>query len=100
MDEWLRICFGLIQGFSVEYEVCDGQNQSTMAALLWLRREYVKCVPENVGETMEAEFQLALAVEFMRSSYRQDIPAPKRVLGLIAACEALRKSEESFGSFA
>ncbi len=38
----------------------------------------------------EWEFQLALAIEFLRSSYRDDISVPKRVLGLVAGCYALK----------
>ena len=42
------------------------------------------------------ELQLALGVEFMRGSYRQDLTPPKRVLGLRAASEALSIAESSY----
>ena len=40
-------------------------------------------------------FRLALAVEFMRAAYRKNLPTPKRVLGLVAAHDALIACKES-----
>jgi hypothetical protein len=71
----------------------EAPNLGIAAALEWIR-DNIKLLYGDLMPTMPQdypgwEFQLALAVEFMLASYREWLPAPKRVLGLVAAHDAL-----------
>jgi hypothetical protein len=90
--EWVDLSRSVVRGDIGAY-VDDGEssNSRIYMALRWLREKLweIHKVKDN-AEKPEWEFKLALAVEFMRAAYRlQDLPSPKRVLGLIAASEAL-----------
>jgi hypothetical protein len=82
-------------------EICsDRTNESVMAAIRWMISKLPEACPavedkEDLKKRLW-EFQLALAVEFMRGAYRLDLTVPKRVFSLLAAHDALLAAEASF----
>lgn len=99
MNAWLHLSRSLLIGEIAKPSSDDhSSNARVNAALKWLRDNLFEIHKvENQTDKPEWEFRLALAVEFMRASYRQqDLPSPKRVFGLISACEALRAASSSF----
>jgi hypothetical protein len=92
MAEWVDVSLSVINGDPVQKS--GAPYNAVLTALDWLRSRLGtihSAVVANIEH--EWEFKLALAVEFMRAAYRQqDLPTPKRVLGLISACGALREA--------
>jgi hypothetical protein len=76
----------------------DETDSSLKTALSWIRYNiYAIHRLEADEDRLEGEVLLAFAIEFLRASYRkQELPTPKRVLGLLAACHALRLSSAAF----
>jgi hypothetical protein len=71
-------------------------NSNVAVALNWLRNNLYKICSVDATDC-EWEFRLAIAIEFLRASYRyQDLPSPKRVLGLVAACDAIRLARNAW----
>jgi hypothetical protein len=69
----------------------------TGAALRWIAENVDRMCDRCWSEGTKWEWFLALGVELLRASYRQtDLPTPKRVLALAAACMALREAESQF----
>lgn len=93
---WLLLCDHFIQGelTSLREDEADGVR----VALQWVRLNLEKIFGKEILQGLfEAEFRLTLAVEFLRAAYReQDLPGPKRTLGLVAGCLALRAAEKAF----
>lgn len=87
------------QAVSTDHKESD-QNASVREAINWMTDNLGEiCTEVEDQEKLEArlwELQLALAVEFMRGSYRPDLTAPKRVFALQAAYDALTAAESSF----
>jgi Phosphotransferase enzyme family len=75
-------------------------NLSVVTAIQWMTANVANVCPaiENEQDLKIRmwELQLALAVEFMRGSYRLDLTVPKRVFSLLAAYDALLAAEASF----
>jgi hypothetical protein len=96
IKEWYEVSQQVIRGEHVPTK--DARNAGVTAALDWLRGNLFGIHSQSAIQPIsEWEFKLSLAVEFLRASYRQqDLPSPKRVLGLIAACEALRRSSAAY----
>jgi len=101
MAEWLDLSQAFIRGQIPTDEDELDSNGRIRTALNWLRVNLPAIhAIDNVRLKPEWEFRLALAVEFMRAAYRQqDLPAPKRVLGIISACQALRDTCTAYKDF-
>lgn len=96
MPEWLDISTSFIRD---ELRGLSGgapqSNINVHSALSWLRAN-MRDIHTIDDTNPEWQFRLALAIEFMRASYRIDLPSPKRVLGLVSACAALRETRNAF----
>ncbi|MCI0559703.1 MAG: phosphotransferase [Nitrososphaera sp.] len=96
MGQWVEVCRALTNGTELKVNK-DSENAKVWEALKYVSGNMSRIHDKNYGLTGEAEWKLALAVEFLRASYRQqDLPTPKRVLGLMAGCDALRGSCAEF----
>jgi hypothetical protein len=72
-------------------------NRNVYVAARWLRSHLDSIHDTSRFAKPTWEFLLAVAIEFLRASYRrQELPPPKRVLGLLAGCQALRAAEAAF----
>lgn len=90
-NEWLELAQAYVRNDVACLSRASSKNAGLIAALLWIRANLNEIYSSVTTASFEAEFRLALAVEFLRASYRQqDLAAPKRVLGLLAGCAALR----------
>jgi len=98
IGSWINACTAFIEGSSVDVEAFGGKgNDRVITALNWIRNELPEIQPHYKTEAQEWQFRLGLAVEFLRAGYRREsLTGPKRTLGLIAACIALRSSCEAF----
>jgi CheY-like chemotaxis protein len=98
MKEWVEFSGTIIRGDVKEHSGNSKKpNDRVHAALSWLRMNLSEIHKvEDPKLKPEWEFKAALAVEFMRAACRQDLPSPKRVLGLIAACDALREAAATY----
>jgi CheY-like chemotaxis protein len=102
MTEWVEVSRSLLNDEMGDYPGEKGHpNERVFLALRWLRDNIFQIHKSDKPiPTPEWEFRLALAIEFIRAAYRQqDLPSPKRVLGLIAGCEALRASSDAHKEF-
>jgi len=71
-------------------------NLGVIAVLQWCHKNLKTLHGDLVGDIPPGwQFQLALAVELMRSASLEDLPTPKRVLGLVCAYDTLRICERS-----
>jgi len=95
MEDWHAIAERVIVG-DLPTNPTTSKNQRVLRALRWLRGKVWSVHPQLDAETTKWELQLAMSVELLRSSYRTDLTAPKRVLGLAAGCTGLRRAAESF----
>ena len=103
LPEWFKISQSLVRNYFEDYQGEKGApNERVHAAIRWLRDNLFEIHKlEDQALKPEWEFRLALAIEFMRAAYRQqDLTSPKRVLGLISACDALREAAASYREFA
>jgi DNA-binding NarL/FixJ family response regulator len=93
---WRSVVMALVRNeiFAIRLPAGD-RNEAPLRALKWLASN-VMVIHEHVGA--EWEFHAALAVEFLRASYRADAPSPKRVFGLVAAVAVFRYLNESVWS--
>lgn len=94
MAEWFEISRDLILGTGSDLGSVPTNRVAVVAALSWMRRSAREIFAGVKIGAFEAELRLALAAEFLRASYRLGGSTPKRVLGLIAGCEALRATAE------
>ena len=98
-EKWCNIIFWFT---SDDYSKPKGIRKSNLAicrALSWIKDKLrdIHSIKEDQQVKPDWEFRLALGVEFMRSSYRyQELPTPKRVLGLLASCIALRETSAAY----
>lgn len=96
MPEWIDISTSLVRDeLGGLGSGTSPSNVNVYSALTWLRANLGDI--HTIDDTKpEWQFRLALAIEFMRASYRLDLPSPKRVLGLVSACAALRETKNAF----
>lgn len=87
-QEWFTSSADIIQ-LKLEHEETRTANDRILSTVSFLLNDLPN-IYETFWNEHEWEFQLALAIEFLRSSYRDDISVPKRVLGLVAGCYALK----------
>jgi hypothetical protein len=98
LENWLDACSSFIIGSPIVATVFGGKdNEGVITALNWIREMLPEIQPLYKSENLEWQFRLGLAVEFLRAGYRRESQTgPKRTLGLLAACIALRSSCEAF----
>jgi CheY-like chemotaxis protein len=99
--EWSRLPHWLDEAkvFIEEGTVAEMSEEETSAllAVRWVRDMRKSILGSCLSPAVEWEWDLALAIEFLRSSYRvQDVSAPKRAFALAAACVALRAAERRY----
>ena len=77
--------------------VPEGKRSAPWVAVRWMCANIFNIVGVEDMPQARAEYLLALGIELMRTSYRkEELPPPKRALGLIAAAIALATSEAQF----
>lgn len=95
LPDWVRISKVLLSGKELDNEQIARKNRPVLTALNWIRGNLSEMHPDVFDEQSAFEFSFAVAIEFLRASYRRmDLPSPKRVLGLLAFFVALERSEE------
>ena len=98
LSQWRDIAQKVIAGDTIP-QVSDPGNDSVVRAVNWILDNLQSICPaikQSGGrEKSWWEFQLALAVEFMRGAYRPDLQAPKRTLALVAASDAILAIKET-----
>jgi CheY-like chemotaxis protein len=93
--EWYTATHAFMSGDALS-EPETSPNRNLAVALSWIRHHVFSICGVDAASA-EWEFRLSLGVEFMRASYRwQDLPTPKRVLGLLAASDALRLARQAW----
>jgi CheY-like chemotaxis protein len=71
------------------------RNGTTSAAIEWIQRKSAEIFGDGWVGT-EWQFTLALAVEFLRGTYRDNLPGPKKALAAIAAVHGIEKAAVQF----
>ena len=90
-QDWFKTLEVLLQGEAVTAP-SGSMNWNIAQAVNWLRMN--ACEIHGIPKTRDWEFRLALGVELLRAAYRQqELPTPKRGLGLAGACMALRQAK-------
>jgi len=102
-NQWRKTAAQVVQFSTITLdEVLAGHepNHRIVEAMTWFQ-ENLGNIFGNIADK-RWEFQLALAMEFLRAGYREQLPTPKRVLGLVAGHDALRivknTLEEQYGT--
>lgn len=97
LSDWLDVIDALLKlPFSAAIPPTIQRNDSISAAA-WIRSN-LRVLAPNPSHNCEAEFLLAVLVEFLRASWRLDITAPKRVLSLLGASIALNRVKDAIGN--
>lgn len=69
-------------------------NEGFITAINWLLKNITSIHKDRF---VEWEFQLGLGLELLKASYKSiSLPANKRALALLCACEAIRKANSTF----
>lgn len=90
---WISVIENLVEGRSLGVSASSG----VISSLEWIRGNISRLHPEVFNLQSEYEFRLAVAIELLRSSYRsRDLSGPKRFLGLLGFCLALRSAKSYF----
>jgi CheY-like chemotaxis protein len=95
MGEWFRAARAFHGNDTATLSSLSPPNTATAAALVWLRGNLARINGEfGTPARSEWEFLLALGIEYLRCAYRhQELGTPKKVLGLLCACDAMRQAE-------
>jgi hypothetical protein len=67
----------------------EAANAAGVAALNWIGSHREQLLPELRTPERWWEWHVALAEQLLRSTYQPRLPAPKRVLGMVAAYDQL-----------
>lgn len=94
INSWLEQLDYLINLEEIQLLDVDKANERLINVINWL----TKNVDSIYGDLFEKwEFQVGMAVEFFKASYKSiSLPPGKRVLGLLAGCECVRQANENF----
>jgi Phosphotransferase enzyme family len=92
---WKDTCVSIINFDLGVPRKINSYNSRILAAIGTLIG-YLPRIFNGIWQDRIWEFQLALAIEFLRASYRQEVSVPKRVLGLVAGCYALQITYDTF----
>ena len=100
IEEWRKLATLIVQGQRLPAGASEN-NATVVNVVNWMLDNLQEVCPalgkkEDIAEKFW-EFQLAMGVEFMRGSYRPDLTAPKRALGLVAAYDAILEAERTLG---
>ncbi|MFA6598954.1 MAG: phosphotransferase [Ignavibacteriaceae bacterium] len=80
----------IIDRKKINLDTTNQSNNGFIIAINWITQNVSRLYEENFSEW---EFQLGLGLEFLKASYKSiSLPPNKRVLALLAACEAIRKA--------
>jgi hypothetical protein len=79
-----------------EQDFVVGDANKVVAHVVKTLRAAVFQIHSDIDSRRAWEFWLAVALELIRSTYRIDLPAPKRVLALLAADTMLREGAAAF----
>ena len=95
IEKWLLPIITFVKGKDGDIEIPKNDvNTGFLIAIRWLLRNVKNIYSGGIYE--EWEFQLGLAVEFLKASYKSlSLPPGKRVLSLLLACEAIKIAEEN-----
>jgi CheY-like chemotaxis protein len=97
IEPWCKLALCLIRNEAFGDVPTEGSNARVYVAAAWIRSHLEEIYDCKNHPKPIWEFMLAVAIEFLRASYRrQELPPPKRVLGLLVGCEALRQAETAF----
>lgn len=99
LPNWQRITdvLTLSATSSDEAQIAESERSAPWVAVRWICANVFKIAGLEETPQSRAEYLLALGIELMRTSYRkEELPAPKRAFGLIAAAAALARSEAQF----
>jgi CheY-like chemotaxis protein len=98
MESWCEVIEHFLNATSLPGPAKGSPNAQLYASLTHLRESVSQLRTRDAQHFREDwEFELALATEFMRSSYRlQELPPPKQALSLIGACACMRRCRDNF----
>lgn len=90
---WLEIVRRIAKGPTLNIADYSDDDQGVIVAINWIRANLATLVAANNWTKQHHwEFELSLACEFLRAGYRaQELPGPKRVLGLACGCMLLNE---------
>jgi hypothetical protein len=86
ISEWCVVASAIVQRRPVRSLARSSTDQRVAVALAWIADNFTRIY---VRPAPAWQWLLGLAVEFLRCSYRVDLPGPKRVLSLAAASATL-----------
>lgn len=95
MEHWCECAVCLVRNERLR-DARSEANVGVQLAATWLRSNWQVIHACAKYVKPEWQFILALAIEFLRASYRPELPPPKRFLGLVAGCQALRETALAF----
>jgi hypothetical protein len=98
LTKWISVCeFLALDDKKLDFDNSITTQTSCWAAIIWIRANVFQICGLEHTDQNRAEYLLALGLEFSRASYRkEELTAPKRALGLIAAELILKRAEIAF----
>jgi hypothetical protein len=96
LEEWMILCRSVIRrDLSI---MPDLLGMGSVTALRWMVESYLDVFEflRSRSDHSQWEWAYALAGEFVRAAYRLELTAPKRILGLMAASEAIGEVERAY----
>jgi hypothetical protein len=91
--EW-RTTLGLLSRFEAIPD--DPRNPAAVAALRWVVEQRSALLP-LMAEEQRWQWHAALVEQLLRAACREELPTPKRVLGLVGAYDQLVLAEAAMG---
>lgn len=92
IKRWKELGVNIIKNIKIPN---DGKNAAAIASINWLsNKENLKKIFSDFFEPWE--FQMSLGVEFLRASYRTNLPAGKRAACLLIGAASFSISEKSY----
>jgi CheY-like chemotaxis protein len=95
IPEWYNLALATVVGRDWPLPSTNLRNEAVRLAVKWCRENLgnIYSVPSH---QLDWEFQLAFAIELLRSTYRSDETPAKRAFAFIAAAAALEKCEQTY----
>jgi len=90
VNGWVATAAAFIRDQPLPAAAVNSPNSRVRAALEWIR-SHLRQLHADAPAFPKPEwgFRLAVATEFMKASYKDTTPTPKRVFALVSACDAL-----------
>lgn len=100
IEKWLIVAKAWFDGVLSNSKLpVKGGNAGIAAMIKWVEDNLSNVFPNIWTAEREWEYRLAIAIEFLRASYREvDLPTPKRVLALVVGCYGLKIASKHFQS--